>query len=151
MSCQPRILKELVSSRHTSHDHPNKDLKLTFNEKLVLLFAVPTATPAFNIDYDSRDGKELAKCPTQIPLTSYINTYLAIASSEKGGLGIFATIDIPADTLVLGESPLLQCQAHDFEQSFSKLDTLAKKAFEELSVFSGLNTSHQKARFLTNR
>ncbi|TVY14729.1 SET domain-containing protein 5 [Lachnellula arida] len=87
--------------------------------------------------------------PTPQPLFS--NDFFEVRSSPKGGLGAFASADIPEGTVIMTEAPLFRTPALQIFWTYDALSDEQKRAYKQLACWFGIEDHKIPAIFTTNR
>lgn len=105
---------------------------------------------------DIKAGSALVNCsgpahPVPQPVSSSVSPSLAIRTSEKGGLGCFATVEIATGTLILSETPLLTANNASVANAYAELPQPQKAVYRALASYDALHPNKVVSIFRTNR
>jgi hypothetical protein len=82
---------------------------------------------------------------------SFINDFFEVRASPKGGLGAFAVVDIPKDTVIMTEEPLFRADPVEIYWKYENLTDEQRKEYKTLSCWFGIEDQRVPAIFTTNR
>lgn len=82
---------------------------------------------------------------------SFSNAWIRVASSPLGGYGVFAAVDIPKDTHILVERPMIWIKNHaDLDSMYARLEPEEKLAYDSLHPYHMDSTDPVEMRFNSN-
>ena len=85
------------------------------------------------------------------PPPLFINEYFEVKPSPKGGLGAFALRDIPKDTVILAEKPLLKADILEIFFAYEQLTPKQQDDYKSLCYFKGISPHMVLGIFKTKR